>query len=198
MKRIAESRRIGTAGIDCKAHALTLAQSSRVWNDKGETDLKAKLTSHDMLCGCRELDCGYIPFNFCINHYCWRNTDLFEVNMTTCLITGRTVLNQHWLKASFFFLVCVVTGWTGQLKTENVQVPPSELVIGWLLSFMVLISTLLGSESPPHKRRSKNKTDAKENKNDSEFQRSVRGEETSSSCVPLGREGRLVEEALPW
>lgn len=94
--------------------------------------------------------------------------------MTTCLITGRTVMNQHWLNASLSFLVCGVTGWTGQLKTENVQVPPSELVIGWLLSFMVLINTLLGSESPPpRKRRSKNKTDRKENRNDTEFQRSV-------------------------
>lgn len=117
-----------------------------------------------MICGCRELDRGYIPFNFSIKHYCWMNTDLSEVNMTTCLITGRTVMNQHWLNASLPFLVFVVTGWTGQLKTENVQIPPSELVIGWLLSFMVLISTLLGSESPPHKRRSKNETDGKENK----------------------------------
>lgn len=71
----------------------------------------------------------------------------------------------------------VVTGWTGQLKTEKAQVPPSELVIGWLLSFMVLISTLL--RSPPRKRRSKNETDGKKT-NDSEFQRSVHGEETSS------------------
>lgn len=70
MKRVSESRRLGTAGIDCKVPTLTLAQSSRVWNDKGETDLEAKLTSHDMLCGCRELDRGYIPFNFSINHYC--------------------------------------------------------------------------------------------------------------------------------
>lgn len=58
-------------------------------------------------------------------------------------------MNQHWLHVSLSFLVCVVTGWTGQLKTEKAQVPPSELVIGWLLSLMVLISKLLGSESPP-------------------------------------------------
>lgn len=63
MKRMVESRRSGTAGMDSEASALTLAQISRDWNDKTDLWAKIKDRKERVILTSREPDRGLVPLN---------------------------------------------------------------------------------------------------------------------------------------